>query len=62
MHWRAQDALNRHGPRLLMLGSVVAVAVLVVLGPRTTVPGYAEVSPIRVASLEEGRVSDVVSF
>jgi len=42
-----------------MLGSVVAVAVLVVLGPRTTVPGYAEVSPIRVASLEEGRVSDV---
>lgn len=59
MHWRAQEALNRQGPRLLMLASVVAVIALVAVGPRTTVPGYAEVSPVRIASLEAGRVAEV---
>ncbi|MBN92810.1 MAG: hypothetical protein CL928_01905 [Deltaproteobacteria bacterium] len=59
MHWRTQHALTHHGPRVLALLSLGIVAVLFSLGPSKTVPGYAEVAPVRVASLEPGRLTRV---
>jgi len=59
MHWRTQHALIQHGPRLLAVLSIVVVIALFSLGPSKTVPGYAEVAPVRVASLEPGRLVEV---
>ncbi len=59
MHWRTKDRITRHGPRVLLGGSVAFVLLLAVAGPASTVPGYAEVAPVRVASLEPGRVVTV---
>ncbi len=60
LHWRTQDWLNSHGSKLLLLVSLAAVTLLAVAGPTGTVPGYAEVAPVRVASLESGRVVEVL--
>jgi len=60
MHWKTQHLLTRHGPTGLLLGSLAMVTLLAVAGPAGTVPGYAEVAPVRVASLESGRVSGVM--
>lgn len=59
MHWKVQDALSRHGPKALMLGSLAAIAVLATAGLSPKVPGYAEVAPVRIASLEAGVVQTV---
>ncbi|MCP4872329.1 MAG: hypothetical protein GY898_26815 [Proteobacteria bacterium] len=60
MHWRTQDLLTRHGPKVLLVASLGLVTLLAVAGPAGTVPGYAEVAPVRVASLESGRVTGVM--
>jgi len=59
MHWRLQDQLTRHGPKLLLLASLAFVAALAIAGPAGTVIGYAEVAPVRVASMEAGRIVSV---
>lgn len=59
MHWRTQDMVARHGPRALMGASLLAVLWLVLHGPAATVPGYAEVAPVRLSSLEPGIVASV---
>jgi multidrug resistance efflux pump len=59
MHWRTRDLLVRRGPPALLVASIGFVILLAVAGPASTVPGYAEVAPVRVASLEAGRVVDV---
>ena len=59
MNWRAQDLLTRHGPKVLLLASLGFVITLAVARPAGTVLGYAEVAPVRVASLESGRVVGV---
>jgi len=59
MHWRIQELLNRHGPRALMIGSIGVVAWLMLQGPVNGIPGYAEVAPVRVASLESAVVTSV---
>mgnify|MGYP000701452148 CR=1 FL=1 len=59
MHWRLQDQLTRHGPKALFLASLGFVSVLAVAGPADTVLGYAEVAPVRVASLEAGRIAEI---
>jgi len=59
MHWRTQDLLTRYGPRVLLLSSLGMVGALAFLRPSGTVPGYAEVEPVRVGSLESGRVVSV---
>jgi multidrug resistance efflux pump len=59
MHWRTQELLIRHGSKALLLGSVAFVVTLAVLRPSGTVPGYAEVAPVRIGSLESGRVMTV---
>ena len=60
MHWRTNELLTRHGPKVLLVGSIAMVALLAVAGPSDTVPAYAEVAPVRVASLESGRVTGVM--
>lgn len=60
MHWRLQDLLSRHGPRVLLVSSLVLVVWLAGLSRVSGVPGYAEVSPVRVASLETARVAAVL--
>jgi multidrug resistance efflux pump len=59
VHWRVTEALHEHGPRVLLLGSVLAVLYLAVQGPRVGIPGYAEVAPVRIASLETAKVLTV---
>ena len=59
MHWRIQDLLTRHGPKVLLVVSLGFVITLAVARPAGTVLGYAEVAPVRVASLESGRVVTV---
>lgn len=60
MHWRTQDLLTRHGPKVLLAASLGFVALLSIAAPTGTVLGYAEVSPVRVGSLESGRVVGVM--
>lgn len=60
MHWRTQDLLTRHGPKVLLAASLGFVALLSIAAPAGTVLGYAEVSPVRVGSLESGRVVGVM--
>jgi len=60
MGWRTQDLLTRHGPKVLLVASLGFVTLLAVARPAGTVLGYAEVAPVRVASLESGRVVDVL--
>jgi HlyD family secretion protein len=60
VHWRLQEALAQQGPRVVTLGSLVAMGWLLVQGPISGVPGYAEVEPVRVAALEAGRITEVL--
>ena len=59
MHWRVSHAVSEHGPRVLLVASVAVVAWLVFQGPRVGIPGYAEVAPVRIASLESAKVLSV---
>ncbi|MCO4773599.1 MAG: HlyD family efflux transporter periplasmic adaptor subunit [Deltaproteobacteria bacterium] len=59
MGWRTRDAVTRHGPHALLACSIVFVVALALGRPSGTVPGYAEVSPVRIGSLESGRVVGV---
>ena len=59
MHWRTQELLTRHGPKALLAASIAFVVLLTVAGPEDTVMGYAEVTPVRVGSVESGRVAEV---
>ncbi len=59
MHWRVSHAVTEHGPRVLLIASVGVVAWLIVSGPRVGIPGYAEVAPVRIASLESAKVLSV---
>lgn len=60
MHWRIRELLVRQGPRLLLLASAGVVSWLVLTAPPATVPGYAEVAPVRLASLETGRLEEIL--
>jgi multidrug resistance efflux pump len=60
MRWRVQDLLTRYGANALLLVSLGIVAMLAIGRPDGTVLGYAEVAPVRVASLETGRVVEVL--
>ena len=59
LHWRTRYALSRFGPAALMLGSLALVVGAMLRSRGATVPGYAEVAVVRVASLEAGVVSSV---
>lgn len=61
MHWKVQDALMRHGPGVTMLLSLGLIGALATAGLSPRVPGYAEVAPVRIASLEAGVVKSVHS-
>jgi multidrug resistance efflux pump len=54
--WRVSHAVNEYGPRVLLIGSVAVVAWLIISGPKVGIPGYAEVAPVRIASLESAKV------
>jgi len=55
---RTQDFFVRHGAKILMAISIVVVGTLIVRGPPPVlVLGYAEVVPVRLASLETAKVS-----
>jgi HlyD family secretion protein len=58
MHWRTEELLQRHGPNGLMALSLALVGLLL-LQPLSGVPGYAEVEPVRIGSLESGIVASV---
>lgn len=60
MGWRTTHLLTLHGPKALLAASLLGVTLLAVAGPQATVPGYAEVAPVRVASLESAVVEDVL--
>lgn len=57
--WRVSHAVSEHGPRVLLILSVAVVAWLFFQGPRVGIPGYAEVAPVRIASLESAGVKSV---
>ena len=59
MGWRSREFLVRHGPNGLLVASLAFVVALALWAPTGTVPGYAEVAPVRVGSLESGRVLEV---
>lgn len=61
MHWRVQEFLAIQGPRVLTLGSLTAVVWLLLQGPSTGIPGFAEGDPVRVAALEAGRLTEVLA-
>jgi len=55
---RNRDWIVRHGAKILMLISIAVVGTLIVRGPPPVlVLGYAEVVPVRLASLETAKVA-----
>lgn len=59
MGWRTQQAAARLGPHLLLVASVMLAIVLIHRHQGIGVPGYAEVAPVRLSSLEAGRVDSI---
>jgi multidrug resistance efflux pump len=58
MNAQTQDFFVRHGAKLLMATSIAVVTTLIVRGPPPVlVLGYAEVVPVRLATLEIAKVS-----